>query len=127
MGVVEEKIRLKIVDAAKKLARDGAHYLWGAEGQKPHLATKHLKLNDPEHVVFCAGVLNGCICVGRFSSIGMRSGIRHPQKVWNPATDGGVRRYSTIKCIRLKNSTLHGLPPEFNDRYDQEDQNDFEF
>jgi hypothetical protein len=84
--------RNEIMAYAYRLADEGAHYLWGAEGLRPsqaaqtHFAPVVLREDAPEQSTFCAAVLNGYVCAGR---------VRHKQvaslppvaKISEPRTD----------------------------------------
>ncbi len=95
-SMLDEQCNIKraaIVALARRLADDGAHYLWGAEGQKPGergltLAQPVLDPAQPKKTVFCAGVLGGCVCVGRFRASGFNA-MRPPEKVWDLANASG--------------------------------------
>jgi hypothetical protein len=104
--------RAAIVALARRLADDGAHYLWGAEGQKPGgggltLAKPVLDPAQPQSTKFCAGVLGGCVCVGRFRTRGFKD-LRTQQKVWDLASPSGreevltfVKRYQSTPNARV--------------------------
>jgi hypothetical protein len=90
MSSIEQRCidkRAAIVALARKMVDDGAHYLWGAEGQKPGtngvvLAPVVLDASKPGQTVFCAARLGTCVCVGRLRSSGING------KVWDPASGG---------------------------------------
>jgi cell wall-associated NlpC family hydrolase len=79
----EEQIRQKrqaILDLAQRLAKDGAHYLWGGNGDRPgegdvKLANAVLDPANPQNTIFCAasnqadGRTN--VCAGRFRAPGL--------------------------------------------------------
>jgi hypothetical protein len=68
--------RNDILSYAKRLADDGAHYLWGASGEKPsangavQYAPVLLDGNKPEQTTFCAATITVSnvlyVCAGRF-------------------------------------------------------------
>lgn len=64
--------RDRIVEFGKQLSDQGAHYLWGAEGQTPdegkacRFAPIVLNAGTPQLTTFNAAVINSCVCVGRF-------------------------------------------------------------
>jgi hypothetical protein len=76
------KKREEIVKYARRLADEGAHYLWGAAGEKPGengliLAPPVLDKNRPKETIFCAATLKNCVCVGRCGA------IKSTKKVWD--------------------------------------------
>ena len=71
MATAEQR-RQEILSFAQRLARDGAHYLWGAEGLKPSRTTggfAPVALDQPTNATFCAATntVGGqvFVCAGR--------------------------------------------------------------
>jgi|SRR5579863_3455990 len=73
--------RLDILACAKRLADDGAHYLWGAQGDRPSAAgaIKYapvvLDATQPDQSCFCAATITVggvvYVCAGRFRHSGL--------------------------------------------------------
>lgn len=84
--------RAAIIKQAKAVCDQNGHYLWGGHGQKPApngpitLADPVLDTANLANTQFCAAVLNGNVCVGRFRAPPVR--VQSPvQKIWNTMTD----------------------------------------
>lgn len=107
--------RRRILDVAKGLATDGAHYLWGAEGQKPTTggpllyAPVTLGRDKADQSCFCAAVLNGCVCAGRCGRFTPRSKIADP-----PGTDADLLRF--IDKYQSKSAAQFGWGDELTPR-----------
>lgn len=101
--------RQSILQYAKQLADEGAHYLWGADGSKPgaggnvRLKKYKLDVNDLGHTTFCAATTRAqgedlamydFVCAGRCSHPGML-GKKNPAsgKIANPASDTELIRF----------------------------------
>ncbi len=85
--------RLEIVALGHKLLRAAAHYLWGAQGDKPGnggvaLAPPVLDPDHPEKTIFCAATLNG-LGLWPAASRGVLNGKRPAQKVWDLVKSDG--------------------------------------
>jgi hypothetical protein len=85
--------RNDILALAKRLADDGAHYLWGASGQKPaktglvQYAPVILDASTPEQTTFCAATIDvgkvTFVCAGRFRHTDL-AGVKPPKKIAIP-------------------------------------------
>jgi len=74
--------RNDILSFAKRLADDGAHYLWGANGEKPtangpvSYAPVVLDVDKLQETCFCAASINyggaQYVCAGRFRHADLR-------------------------------------------------------
>jgi hypothetical protein len=87
--------RNDILAYCKRLADDGAHYLWGAAGDKPttngavQYAPVVLDANKPEQTCFCAATITVnkvvYVCAGRFRHDGLAN-AKPARKIAVPAT-----------------------------------------
>jgi len=85
--------RNDILSFAKRLADDGAHYLWGANGEKPtangpvSYAPVVLDIDKLQETCFCAASINyggvQYVCAGRFRHADLR-GAQPAQKIAMP-------------------------------------------
>jgi len=95
--------RQQILRVAKQLADDGAHYLWGAEGQRPGRSAPGLfapvVVNGatPGETTFCAATLTVdkivYVCAGRCSHSGLASVKPVPKLIATPESDGNLKAF----------------------------------
>lgn len=101
----EEMCNLKRIDIlalAIRLAADGAHYLWSAEGHKPtkaarNLAPAVLSKDQADKTCFCAATLTYggvvYVCAGRCLHPDLAGIAPTPKVVNSPKDDGNLQRF----------------------------------
>jgi hypothetical protein len=110
--------RTDILSFAKRLADDGAHYLWGANGEKPaangtvSYAPVVLDTDKLQVTCFCAAIINygavQYVCAGRFRHADLR-GAQPAQKIAMPKV--GLIQILQNNCRHLSKrmKTIHRL------------------
>ncbi len=112
--------RNDILSFAKRMADDGAHYLWGANGEKPaangtvSYAPVVLDTDKLQETCFCAAIINyggvQYVCAGRFRHADLR-GAQPAQKIAMPKV-GPPDQILQNNCRHLskrKPKTIHRL------------------
>lgn len=100
---LSDHTRGEIISLAQRLAVDGAHYLWGAEGLKPSSGTRQLfapvvlSKDKIDQTCFCAATLTVdkvlYVCAGRCRHPEVTKITPAPQVVDSPKDDGNVQRF----------------------------------